>query len=128
MEVTNNNSTSNGLEVKDVWSSKEASDEDRRVNKLSPFKFLLIRLKEAIAKAGSDTTGHGIPRILENKNIVLRLAWLMAVLLSVGGCAYLIYGNTTNFFSWSVVTTIKEIGETPSLFPVYNSNLLIFFT
>jgi hypothetical protein len=81
-------------------------------------KTLLIMIKETIFKATRDTTGHGIPRILESKNNFIRFLWLAAVLCSVGACAYMLYDGTSHYFSWNVVTTIKVIGESPSLFPV----------
>jgi hypothetical protein len=124
MKVNHNNRINNEIKANDMLGSKEAREEDKRINQLSPVKFLLIRLKEAVVKASTETTGHGIPKIIENKNIVLRIVWFIAVLLSVGGCAYLVYDSMTNFLSWNVVTTIKEIGETPSLFPVIKKNLI----
>jgi hypothetical protein len=89
-----------------------------KVDQLTPGKLFIIRLKEAAIKATQDTTGHGLPRIVENKGIVLRLLWFFAILASIGGCAYMIYDGMDHYFSWKVVTSIRVIGEAPSLFPV----------
>jgi hypothetical protein len=71
-----------------------------------------------VSKAALETTGHGIPRLLQSKSIVFRLLWFIALIASVCGCAYMVYVGMSNYLQFNVVTNIQVIGEQHSLFPV----------
>jgi hypothetical protein len=81
-------------------------------------KLLFFKLKEVVSKATLETTGHGIPRLLQSQSKIFRLLWFIALMASVCGCAYMVYVGMSNYFQFNVVTNIQVIGEQPSLFPV----------
>jgi hypothetical protein len=75
------------------------------------------KLKDIASESILDTTSHGLPKIIKNKNICLQMLWIFALMASSGGCAYLMYDTLSHYLQWSVVTNIKVVSETPARFP-----------
>jgi len=51
-------------------------------------------IKQALKRAASVTTIHGIASLTEAKSNLLRAFWACAILISISLCAYLIYTIT----------------------------------
>jgi hypothetical protein len=69
--------------------------------------------------AALETTAHGIPQLVGVDNKLLKILWLLAILGSMSGCGYLLNDAVSNYLEYKVITTIKKIGESPALFPVF---------
>ena len=86
---------------------------------------LLNELKSVFLKRLASTTIHGLPRIVESKNPILRFIWLFCFMLSFGACIYYISSNMIEFFNYDETSQIQFVQESPVLFPaveVCNSN------
>jgi hypothetical protein len=76
-----------------------------------------MRLWYITKTAASRTTSHGIDKVFDSPFFLLQVLWLLAFIVSTGGCAYFLYLSFAEFFNYKVVTTIKVVSETPTLFP-----------
>ncbi len=85
------------------------------------------RLKHIAAVTGLESTAHGIPKIVGSKMWPLKIIWTVCFLTSCGFCGFLLYRSVNDYLAYDVVTTIKKIRETPTIFPTVtlcNSNLI----
>jgi hypothetical protein len=75
--------------------------------------------------AGSSTTLHGIPNIIESPFAFIKFIWLVAFLASLAGLGYFLYLAIADFLEWKVVTTIKVVSEVPTTFPTVIISIII---
>ena len=65
----------------------------------------------------SDTSSHGIPKIINKKLYMIKFMWSLFVIISWAACFYFIINTFVQFFKWDVnVSTIRE-EERPAQFP-----------
>ncbi len=86
------------------------------------------RIKAVMTDTGLETTAHGIPNMISNTMWSFKLMWIVCFLASCAGCAYLLYKSTKDYLDYEVVTTIKKISESPTIFPTVtlcNRNLIV---
>lgn len=72
---------------------------------------------EKIKELLVSTTAHGIPKIVQSKNIIIKLMWIICTILSICACAYFLFKSLTNYFNYEVVTNINIYREEKSDFP-----------
>ena len=96
----------------------ESSDEKNTLN----------QIKYVLTETALNTTAHAIPNIIRSKLLVLKLLWFISLLISSGGCAYLMYRTIASYLEFEVVTKISINREIPSLFPTVTicENLSVF--
>ena len=87
----------------------------------------LIRIKLAVKETAENSTSHGIPNIARTDSNILKLMWLICLLGSAGGCAYLVFDSLNGYLNYEVVTKISKISETPSPFPIISICVSIFY-
>ena len=71
--------------------------------------------------------GVGIIKIATNPHIVIKIFWIFCLLGSLTISSYLIIGNIIGYFQYEVTTTVRQLYESPSLFPeviICNQNLI----
>jgi hypothetical protein len=86
------------------------------------------RVKAIMTDTGLESTAHGIPNMISNKVWPFKLMWIVCFLASCGGCGFLLHKSVNDYLAREVVTTIRKIGETPTIFPtvtVCNTNLVV---
>ena len=64
-----------------------------------------------------NTTMHGLPSIVRNELILIKIIWTIVFLSSSGYCAYLIVKMIQNYLEYNYVTNIDTLYERPSIFP-----------
>ena len=81
-------------------------------------KNLLIGLlKNEIKESLLNTTAHGLPQIVRNQSIFLKIIWLILFLASSAYCSYLIVTSFKSYFEYNVITQIDTFIDIPSKFP-----------
>ena len=75
------------------------------------------RIKLIMVETGLDTTAHGIPNILGNPMWSFKLMWLVCILASCAACGYLLARSVNDYLDHEVVTTIRKVPDSPSIFP-----------
>ena len=71
--------------------------------------------------------GVGLIKIVTNPHIVIKLFWIVCLMGSLAISSYLIIGNFMEYFHYEVTTTVRQLYESPSLFPeviICNQNLI----
>ena len=71
--------------------------------------------------------GRALIKIVWNQYVAVRAFWCMWLLFAISFSVYLIIGNFILYFEYSVVTTVREFYESPTLFPeviICNQNLI----
>jgi len=82
-----------------------------------------IELKNLI----TDSTIHGIPRLLKTKSFFMKIVWGIFTAASVVLCVHQIKQSVEDFLSYDTVTTFETIVEIPAKFPTITiCNLNIF--
>ena len=77
-----------------------------------------VQILFEIKQSAENSSSHGIPNIARSQSYWLKLMWIICILGSAGGCAFLIYKSLIGYLDFEVVTKITKISETPSPFPV----------
>jgi hypothetical protein len=106
-------------------SKQESSAEEN--TKQSSEEMPLSRIRKVMTDTVIQTTAHGIKNIITNTVLAFKLMWVVCFLASCAGCGYLLYKGTNDYLDYEVVTTIKKIGESPTIFPtvtICNTNLI----
>jgi hypothetical protein len=75
------------------------------------------RMKLIMVETGLDTTDHGIPNILGNPMWSFKLMWTVRLVASCGVCGYLLARSVNDYLSYEVMTTIRKVSDSPSIFP-----------
>ena len=63
------------------------------------------------------STFHGIPRLVDAKNLIHRILWFTAILLSYSYCLYLIVVFILEYLDYPVITNLEVINEVSPEFP-----------
>ena len=72
-------------------------------------KSITSLLKEQALESISLSTWHGIPKIVQTKNKVLKVIWTLCFIISFGYCSYFITNTFINYFGYSVITNINNV-------------------
>jgi hypothetical protein len=97
----------------------------------NPKQNLYFQIKKECITAGQNTTAHGIPSILRNEKLALKIIWIILFLTSSAYCLHLVIQSALNYLEYPVVTQIKTVTEIPSKFPMVkrdHQNLNTFFS
>ena len=79
---------------------------------------LKILLKELIFEGLSETSLHGLPKVMKNNyHIALRVLWLIAFLTSTGYATSLVVHHFQDYYQYPTVITTKYVQEIPTKFP-----------
>lgn len=90
---------------------------------IAPNKF--IKLKTNLKNLLSDSTSHGLPKIVNSERVCFKLMWLLSLVVSTSVGFYLIVSNIFDYLDYEVVTKIQIINESLMPFPTvtfYNLN------
>ena len=75
-------------------------------------------IKERIISIISDSTMHGIPRLIKSKSLISKIIWTLFFVTCTAGCIYLILSSICTYLEYNDVTSIEIITEIPAKFPV----------
>ena len=74
-------------------------------------------LRETLKEIISNSTFHGVPRIIKTRKALMKTAWSLLILLAVYFCFTEIVNTIFDFLSFQTITSLETIVELPSLFP-----------
>ncbi|CAF1062449.1 unnamed protein product [Brachionus calyciflorus] len=80
-------------------------------------KILRHKLKDSFHDWILDSTSHGFPKIFKSNRTVLKVLWVKGLCVSLGFCAFLVYRAITDYVSFEVTTSIRQIDKIPIQFP-----------
>jgi hypothetical protein len=98
-----------------------------RKNKYNNEESAWGKVKMILVETGRESTAHGIPHILRNPMLPIKLIWIVCFLASCGFCAYLLTKGVLDYLAYDVVTTIRKMPDIPALFPsvtLCNANMI----
>ena len=55
----------------------------------------------------AESSAHGIPNLVSNKTLIIKLIWIVSILASICGCAWFISSSVSEYFQYDVITNIK---------------------
>ena len=87
-------------------------------------KFALI--KEITTEVFSNSTMHGLSRIIKAKSWIIKIIWITFLLTSIGSFVNYSIESLYDFLDYKVTTEIRTIYETPTIFPtvtICNKNM-----
>ena len=96
--------------------SKEGLNEMRENSTMSVTQQLL----HSFAEVYSESTMHGLPRVISTSNWIVRVFWLICFLGGLAASAYFTYLSTKSFFNYEVTVSLSENEDSPSDFPAVN--------
>jgi hypothetical protein len=88
---------------------KENTNNDNVSLKKSIFNELKIKL--------SNSTFHGLPKIVKNESLIIRIFWILLIITSLLLCLYLLISSIINYHKHDVTLSMKNIEELPTTFP-----------
>ncbi len=65
----------------------------------------------------SDSSFHGIPRIIKTRTVIMKVVWSFLTLVAVCFCVNGIMNTTFDYLSFKTISAFETIVELPSLFP-----------
>jgi hypothetical protein len=65
----------------------------------------------------SDTSSHGIPKIINKELYMIKFMWSVFVIISWAACFYFIINTFVQFFKWDVNVSATREEERPAQFP-----------
>ena len=74
-------------------------------------------IKNRLIEWSASSTAHGFPNIIKNKSKSLKLMWTICFLISLGSCTFMIIKSIKDYLQYDVITQIRVISESPTLFP-----------
>jgi len=74
-------------------------------------------LNDKPLKLLEESTTHGVPKLVLTTRVLIRLLWSFFLTFSIAFCSYMISRNISDYFSFDVVTKIKQEESTPAIFP-----------
>jgi len=74
-------------------------------------------IKQRIKELLSESTVHGISRIVKSKRLVFKIVWLIFFIASSTTGSYYVIDSIFDYFKCQTITTIKVIQEKQSQFP-----------
>jgi hypothetical protein len=81
-------------------------------------KTKLKAIKKRLFSIISDSTMHGIPRLIKSKSLISKIIWAFFFVTCAAGCIYLILSSICTYLEYNDVTSIEIITEIPAKFPV----------
>jgi hypothetical protein len=90
----------------------------------------LALLKEITAEVFSNSTMHGLSRIITAKSWIIKFIWITFLISSIGWFVSYSIQSLYDFWAYKVTTEIRTIYETPTIFPtitICNSRLFVNF-
>ena len=76
-----------------------------------------MKLKYACNKFVKSFTMHGLPRVFNNANIIIRIIWIIAILISLALCLITVAGTVSEYLEFNVVTELDLVMDKHPLFP-----------
>ena len=77
----------------------------------------LSLFKEIVEDVLSNSTMHGLSKVIKAKNWSLRIMWLVCLFVGMGSFAKFSLNSVSDFWDYEVTTKIRRIYETPTIFP-----------
>ena len=74
-------------------------------------------LRETLKEIISNSTFHGVPRIIKTRKVLMKTAWSLLILLAVYFCFTEIVNTVLDYLSYQTITSLETIVEMPSPFP-----------
>ncbi len=75
------------------------------------------KLANTIKEWAEGTTPHGLANIFVNRNIILKVIWLISLMASMGYCIQQTLVVIQDYMKYEVHTTVSIIQEAPTVFP-----------
>jgi hypothetical protein len=117
--VSKNNSKMSKLFItknNQVTNSEVKKDQENYLNeqwKNHKLKIFLNITKEVLL----NSTSHGLPNILRNESIIIKIVWTVFLVASTSLCSYLCIQNILAYYNYDVTTKTRRVYESPTLFP-----------
>jgi hypothetical protein len=98
-------------------STNNNQEDEERVEKRNMFHKKVSLIKEITAEVFSNSTMHGLSRIIKTKSWIIKLIWGLFLITSI--CCFMSYSieSLYDFLDYKVTTEIRTIYETPTVFP-----------
>jgi hypothetical protein len=77
-----------------------------------------LKIREKFWKWSDSSTSHDYPNIFRTQHNSIRVLWSISFLASFILCFLLVYKSIIEFFNFDVVTKVRVVEESPTLFPV----------
>lgn len=81
-------------------------------------------ISETITEWAIGTTPHGLANIFYNKNIALKLIWLVFLLAAFGYCFQQTVVTIKEYYKHEVLTSISIVDQAPALFPAVKKHTI----
>ena len=75
-------------------------------------------IKERIISIISDSTIHGIPRVIKSKSLISKIIWTSFFAVCTAGCIYMILTTIFSYLEYKDVTSVEIITDIPATFPM----------
>jgi hypothetical protein len=98
--------------------SKKSSTNSEPMLKNEKEKSLGRNISALIRDWGMTTSLHGVKNGFMSRNIFIRIVWYLLTLICFAYCVYSSYLQVKTYSQHNVVTSIEEIYEAPTRFPV----------
>ncbi len=66
-------------------------------------------MKQIVEEFGSETSLHGIPRVINAKSIQLKIVWSVVFFCSFGMVVFMLTSLTMQYFSYPVVVKVHRV-------------------
>lgn len=103
-----------------------SSGEEKRVNEAKTFHTFTQEIGKIVFSSIKSTTSHGLPKILDANDFLLRLLWIVCFLASSAYCIYCVVDIIGEYLSYPVVSNVELIDELPTTFPTIMYFIWIF--
>ncbi len=70
---------------------------------------MLTRVKEATEIFGQKTTVHGVPRVINASTHMSKVFWIVVCFVALGMFLFLFGSLIVEYYSYEVVTVIKQV-------------------
>ena len=84
--------------------------------------------KKTIGEIILSSSSHGFPNIVRSKNKLMKIAWTFFTLVSLSGCAFMIYKNVFKYLDYEVTTKIRIINQYQATFPTVTFCNINYYT
>ena len=108
----------NEIEIVQIKDSLKSKDKDKEIRETSLIATEKKRkIKERVIDWSKSLTAHGFPKIFNNKRLIVKFLWSLALITSISYCMFNIYEEIAKYFRYEYMTHLETIVEIPSLFP-----------
>ena len=94
---------------------EKVSDKGKVMKKVEKIG-LFVNIWHVLRTKLEETTMHGIPNIVRNEMIIMKIIWFIVLLGSISFCAYFMRLSVQSYLSYAVVTNVDANLEVPSPF------------